>query len=662
MANRGLEELGQIVREETASHLNSLLLTNPDLVKKWLREAGLKPLAQFEVKEGVIRHALGNDRELVIGSDLHQDFDVEGLWKAVLRKLVSDQSKHAAWDTSERVEALVVNIQDAAKPGEAGSLLALLRLYRTSEDLGLFSLPVVRALVTFKWKTWAAQALTVLLVFYLLWLIGFVGFAWLFQNEDLSLDVPGLLRTPYGQATLALEAASLLGMAPFLLLYIMQCLGGGGLTSLLAPARLVDIVAFTLTLLVAVNHLSRSALHQDWLSACIAVQCLVLWSKITYFIRGFSSEGSFVLHAIQRVLWEVRGLLLLLLLTLLAFATAFHTLYRLHPAAIADFATLPSTLLAVFAYSTSPFSFAEFVAGPLPVAATLLAVLLTVGVHLLLLKMLIALFVASYTKVSRAEEVREVMATAELIVELEATLPHWLAGGGAAAPRFVHVLRLAKAPAADVTVEVNRRLDRLEHAQHVLQDTLAVQFSELSRHVNSGLKGVEESIAHKLTRGVEALGGAEPFQQVTLQKLNAVEYKLGTLGALAAQAEVAKAPNVSAELIDALAAKLTSLDYKISTLGALDAQAALQRGSDADKLDSVQAELQSKLGTIDYKLGTLGAMAAQAGLAQDGAQAEESSSSAALAARLKAIEYTLGTLGTMVTMAIASAERQAAAE
>ena len=151
------------------------------------------------VKDADVLLAFGDQIMLTRGLDTARDPEYQRNWEEIIRSCVEKSSKRRRkfleesksftkravlkrsaedpWEECVTVTAYVVNMEDAAAGFENGLLSPLVRKSQigvTSNDI--FDLPVVRAVIEYKWRNWARRYLIIEFGLYLGWLFSFVAF------------------------------------------------------------------------------------------------------------------------------------------------------------------------------------------------------------------------------------------------------------------------------------------------------------------------------------------------------------------------------------------------------------------------------------------------------------------------------------------------------
>ena len=233
-----------------------------------------------------------------------------------------------SWEENVTVTAYVVNIEDAAASRNNGLLSPLVQKSHTgvaSNDI--FDLPVVRAIIEYKWCSWARPYLIIEFVLYLGWLFSFVAFLIIYivrlassidlhrmcdlKETDLRKDFEE--QSTYGRFLLVvaymMDVLSVVLMSPFLFIeYKTICSYG---LRWLQTCNLIDSIAYVLQVLpvtvvsallmpclqiaVSFHHLvADEHLENKHYNTLLAVQCVLLFIKIQHFGRYSSYKQQFL--------------------------------------------------------------------------------------------------------------------------------------------------------------------------------------------------------------------------------------------------------------------------------------------------------------------------------------------------------------------------------
>ena len=229
---------------------------------------------------------------MTFGSDCRH-LDAEAEWRALLSakkprrqiSMLGSRVATPAWGNKVAVEAFVVTIKHAAAPGGEGLIQPLIRQWQAKRcSFAVFSLPAVQSVIRFKWTRFARRILIAELILYCLWVVSFYTFTAAMQDEDLSLPLSVLVRTPRGRITVAAEIIALAAMSPFLLLEA-GTIGVYGWSWIRDRTNMFDVLTYSLQIAIAALHLGRVWLGSRWLTYCLSLQCIFLTFRLQYFTQ-----------------------------------------------------------------------------------------------------------------------------------------------------------------------------------------------------------------------------------------------------------------------------------------------------------------------------------------------------------------------------------------
>ncbi|KAL4524322.1 hypothetical protein Ndes2526B_g00336 [Nannochloris sp. 'desiccata'] len=426
-------------------HLKTLLAIHPDDILRTLASQGVTKLGEFKIKSSIAFPAFKGSSIITVGSP-HRIIDHERIWRQEVShragpEIIKAQQAGGGWNDDILVEAFVINVAEAADPDKDGLLQPLLRRWQLDGNLSVFSIPAVQATIAYKWHAFARKLLLWELSIFLVWLISFYLFTFLFQDEDLTLSLTGLLATPRGAFSVGFEVLALLAMAPFIVLE-QGTLAAYGVAGWLSVWNSLDIATYAIQISLSVMHLSRIGLGSSTLSLLLALQCIFLMFRLQYFSRTFKSTRFSFLDAIRDVLVEIKYFFALLLIIMLGFASAFAILFR-NDQEVNHFDTLPHAFLKIYS-SQSGLDYTEMLSSSVPLPATLLNVAYAFIMGMVLVNLLVGIMSNALNRVTQHEALKLLLHKAQVIDELEATLPRWLEDRYEAEwyPRHIHVLRI----------------------------------------------------------------------------------------------------------------------------------------------------------------------------------------------------------------------------
>ncbi|WIA29571.1 hypothetical protein OEZ86_012064 [Tetradesmus obliquus] len=425
------------VEDEDVYKMRELIREKPKDVIQYLEEEGVAKLGEFEVQDAVAFKAFGHENMLTTGAD-HYEVDWESMW----REQLSEYSRSAAgigWTTKITMEAHVVNLRDAAAEGSKGLLHPLLKRYHARGcSAAVFGLPAVQAVINYKWHTWAKKFLLYELACYLAWLAGYTAFTLLFQQEDWTMTFWQLMADRNGFAATVFSLLTLLPMAPFL--YMELCTIAAYGFGWVGMWNIMDLVSYVLQIVICVLHVQREFMDEGFFSVMLATQHVLMWTKLHYFAKAFNPTKTTLVDTVSKILEDLKWFLVFLTLTMLGFALAFYSLYRQDREQFVDFANVWHSMASMYSFMLAMFDYNVFYNSTNPTAAMLLFIAFEFVMNVLLLNVLIASMTNSFSKITQDEGLRFLCSKAEIIDELETTLPDWLRSP-AWHPPFVHILK-----------------------------------------------------------------------------------------------------------------------------------------------------------------------------------------------------------------------------
>jgi len=191
--------------------------------------------------------------------------------------------------------------------------------------------------------------------------------------------------------------------------------------------------------------------HRAILSALVAVESLLIWSRMLFYARPFDHTGPLVV-TISAIVREICYYLILALCVMFGFALAFCVLYRhvepkedgtpdanmfsyddAHNSEATDdeedstsiheaFGTFRRSFFTVFSYTFGDFEMDILYNAPEPVTALILFVLYVVIISIILLNMLIALMSEKFAQINEKRKTQVIEARARAIDDIDSML------------------------------------------------------------------------------------------------------------------------------------------------------------------------------------------------------------------------------------------------
>ncbi|KAL3141754.1 hypothetical protein ABBQ32_004434 [Trebouxia sp. C0010 RCD-2024] len=410
---------------------------DPEGVIAYIEQKGVQDLGTFKVQDETVLELLEDGAMFTLGSD-SQYPDWERMWKQELSR--DDTNKPKGWTAHIEVQASVVTLRNAANADDFGLLNPILHRYMNGAcSLKVWGLQAVRAVVTFKWNAWARYYLYCELACYLIWLLGFQVFTIIFQDEDSHESLRQLLKHGLGRATVAAELVCLCGMAPFLYIEAGTFLEYG-FYGWRSAWNFMDVVAYVNQIVIAVMHLGRYAVGSEALSVLVSFQILLLWVKIQYFARVLQPTKNPFMDTLRAVIQDVKWFLFLLVLTVWGFTCAFYILFR-QDQQYEQFNNILHAFVTLFSIMLGGTDLDLFYNSHNPIIGIVLLLLFVFTMSMVLLNCLIAIMSDACSRVAENGDLRFTAGRAQIIDELECTIPAWLRRCNPQwYPKFVHVL------------------------------------------------------------------------------------------------------------------------------------------------------------------------------------------------------------------------------
>jgi len=434
-------------QQGTASNQNidleKLIRDTPNEAIDVLAKRGMRKVAEFELPDSLIFNGqLGDDSIATFGND--DDFleDYEGQWRRELSSFKGGKKKvkEDAWHSLVPVIAYVVAIEDALDP-ERGVLHRLLLRWQAGKcGYSVFALPALQAIIDFKWTKFARKLLLTEFAFFMLWLVSFYSFTIAFQDEDASLSFAQLLQTSRGKISILCNILSLIGMAPFLAIEV-GTLKAYGLFGWATAWNLLDTATYGIQLVIVVMHFGRINVASGSLSIAAALQAILMLFRLQFFSRVMPNTHFALVDQLREVIASVQYYLIFLIIIILGYATSFHILFRYDQESHEEFATFGSSFIQMVGWAFGGPELPSLYAGDVrnPFTACLLGVSFAFIMGLVLMNLLIGLMTNCLDKVTSKQDVKSLLSKAQIIDELESTIPYQAFD---AFPKYVHVLRV----------------------------------------------------------------------------------------------------------------------------------------------------------------------------------------------------------------------------
>jgi hypothetical protein len=175
----------------------------------------------------------------------------------------------------------------------------------------------------------------------------------------------------------------------------------------------------------------------------VAIQVLLLWVRLQYFARVLQPTKNPFMETLRAVVAEVKWFLFLLILLIWGFACSFNILMRKDQEK-KEFRGVLSSVVTMFGIMLSGYDIDLFSGSHNPAVAITLLIAYVFIMSMVLLNCLIALMSDACAKVNDEEGWQFYFCRAQIIDELETTVPEWIKQRNAATwyPKYVHYLQI----------------------------------------------------------------------------------------------------------------------------------------------------------------------------------------------------------------------------
>ena len=201
---------------------------------------------------------------------------------SVLKRLLSLSGPCQYW----RAEAYVVVLKNAADPWEGGLIYPIVRLLESGKcPPALFSAPLIRAVVGFKWQ-WARNVIFVEFCLFFFWLTAFLVHASLYKPGDLEGGFWERLDANNSESvSIVASFLATVFMLPFS--YISTCeVVYNGLGHWFTFWNLFDALAQICQMLCFAVYFFTTDVEPNTYAIMLSTQTVLLVLKIQYFARS----------------------------------------------------------------------------------------------------------------------------------------------------------------------------------------------------------------------------------------------------------------------------------------------------------------------------------------------------------------------------------------
>eukprot|EP00192_Tetraselmis_astigmatica_P001734 CAMPEP_0117676888 /NCGR_PEP_ID=MMETSP0804-20121206/16449_1 /TAXON_ID=1074897 /ORGANISM="Tetraselmis astigmatica, Strain CCMP880" /LENGTH=2014 /DNA_ID=CAMNT_0005486129 /DNA_START=659 /DNA_END=6704 /DNA_ORIENTATION=- len=420
------------------------------------------------------------------------------------------------------VVAKVVPLAGCCRPGSLGLLQPL--LHYPLVPISVWGVPIVHAVVAYKWRKFGCRFVINEFIAYSMWLLSYTIFLLLLPTvqlstggivreedtgQELSASVAG---SPEGVFATACLLASFLITLRNIAAEVKQLRAYGFKEWSSSAWNVVD--ATSLALWMALVPMFFIQVDPVWLNPIVAINAILMWSKLLYFALAFESTSALV-RMVLEIFYDMRHFLLLLVTVMIGFGCAFFVMFSGYDPVdeeIGDnlFSNPAVTMFTMFAMMLGLLEPWVLYDSPMPAAAVAMFVVYEVAVVIVLLNLLIAIMGDSFDKVRETEHLQFMRGRASVIAGIEATLrkeqlenKDWFPDG------YIHILQRRYDDNSDQTWA--GRIKAMERSQ----DRAKVEILEaVERAVAQARESLSQEFSTKLERLSEQLlvrGGGTAF-------------------------------------------------------------------------------------------------------------------------------------------------------
>jgi len=330
----------------------------PKEVQELMDKLALQKVGELQVIDCPALESLKDGEWMTVAAESKDELDWETLWKD---KIAWHQEATGGWGPPLKLQASIVTTKDACAVGDRGVLRHLLKeAWANSCNEAIFGSGGIRAIVNYKWTSYARAFTIAQLVCYSAWVLSFTGFVLLTNSGIQSEHRPaesaraGWHGPAHPTLAYALLLASTALMAPFAALeartiwvYRSYYAKRQILADLMDLAIMLNHTA--ILGLVLYNAMSKASVEGDVdIDILIAVQVTLLWAKLPYFFKGFDLGRFAPIDTFEHVVWEARYMLLFILFMMFGFGVGYTTLFQKPEDVDPDVGQLAHSIITMF--------------------------------------------------------------------------------------------------------------------------------------------------------------------------------------------------------------------------------------------------------------------------------------------------------------------------
>eukprot|EP00210_Caulerpa_lentillifera_P009189 g8761.t1 len=398
------------------------------------------------------------ERKFIAHTCEHLNLSGEETAKCWQEELKTDDENNQLNGPVIKAKATSLPYEGACNIGKEGLLHNLLS-YRAPHSV--FDSFLVKAIVNYKWEKYAKEMLVHELLYHCVMVLCFIvycGFLCIEHTYVINTRDEKNAETEENSKSTRIALILCCTLAfPCLIREFRQCIvhtldhGPFGVFYWLTSSwNLIE--AFSYIMVVIIVPLGEYVILNEGdqmpiLSALVAVESLLIWSRMLFYARPFRRTGPLVV-TVAAIAKEIVYFLMLSLMIMFGFAMAFQVLYRhvgsssinedkncepcnqtttndtddKYDAMHTAFGTFQKSFFTVFGYTFGEFDLEILYNAPRPITALMLFVLYVVIIAIILLNMLIALMSEKFTRMHKDKETRYIEAKARAIDDIDTML------------------------------------------------------------------------------------------------------------------------------------------------------------------------------------------------------------------------------------------------
>eukprot|EP00210_Caulerpa_lentillifera_P005036 g4810.t1 len=414
---------------------NRLVSERPDDVIDALKEKAVTKIGEFESNDPEMLKPLLDNRILTCDFDTPDEPNFAATWTNILQSESKCKTSYdEGWQETMCLVVYCVNIRFAANALGRGILKPLLTKEKTGGSGDeVWDFPSVRAIIEFKWTHWARRYLIGEFILYLGWLLCFVGFMIIYIETNLDHDFQESMDD--GQKSLAvfayfLDIGALIFMCPFLIIEYNSIIYYKW--QWVQMWNVLDALAYVFQVVVSFIHFTHVGFRSNFYVTLLAIHCTLLFIKVQYFARVIGPRAAYV-ETLRTLVYNVRYFLMFIVLSMISAALSFAVLYKWEVdqseadddfnESLEDFSSLPRSVVTAYSILLGNFESSYVFDTKNGVAKGIFFLCFQLFMSITVLNLLIAVMTESYTNTMAKEHIMYNRIRAQVIDELELTLP-----------------------------------------------------------------------------------------------------------------------------------------------------------------------------------------------------------------------------------------------